>query len=626
MSTTDCNLPLPIKTFLEPNEIWTLPQHRLKARRTNLIPTICFYNGSFAPIHAGHVNVLQSAKQYIDSLGTHELLAAYMSPSHSEYLAAKLNSTEFLSIGHRLAMIHLAVENLDWVMVDLYETFQTRATRLGIIMDGFMKRVRSQLPDGNEIDVFWLKGEDALRFPPMEIATRLGFQHLYVLNRNSNEKTAGSNQDKRENQWQKKWTCSSFPERFHLFKATDLNLSSTAIRRCASEASVTHEQLQLCTHLDNITSYILRHHLWCSRKDAMPLDVSSAPVFSYKIEDLTPESLSEMVSKSSNVPVEIVSYESERIGEGKGWGGPIYRLFNIQYSSVLDNSLPSSMILKLSTGIWNGHVASSEPEFYLNLAPRISHIQVPRFYYAARSADNPNASLLLLEDLSMTHKAIVQRLRFDDRTLCLLVATIATLHAEFFEHPILLTDAFAWLPSLNSVVNYYQPKYTQRINSKPYQRLLERKLSSKAVAYANGLSTYIPYLFQALSSERFSLAHGDFWKNNVLLQDDHPHRLVLLDWQTCCRANGLLDVAYFLRLLGSEQARSLEPQLLEIYHQTLIKYGISRYSLADIRKDYYSLALPYMFVFFVCWDANRRDKMSQTAFILEDIINYSGKP
>jgi hypothetical protein len=57
-------------------------------------------------------------------------------------------------------MIYLPIENLDWVMVDLFEIFQSYSTRLAVIMRAFISRVHSQLSDGTQIDVFWLKGDD----------------------------------------------------------------------------------------------------------------------------------------------------------------------------------------------------------------------------------------------------------------------------------------------------------------------------------------------------------------------------------------------------------------------------------------------------------------------------------
>jgi len=215
-------VPMSIKTLLEPNDIRILPQHRLKVPQTNLIPAIFFYNGTFVPIHAGHLSVLEDAKQYINNLGTHELLGAYISPSHSGYVAKKLSPEELIGAGHRLSMIYLAIENLDWVMVDLFEMFQPCKTSLSIVMEAFASRIRSQIPDGTRIDIFWLKGEDALfHTRSSDHLIRLGFHTIYVLNRGCNENIANENnelisiQDYHGKRWQEIRTSSSFPEKYN---------------------------------------------------------------------------------------------------------------------------------------------------------------------------------------------------------------------------------------------------------------------------------------------------------------------------------------------------------------------------------------------------------------------------
>jgi nicotinic acid mononucleotide adenylyltransferase len=194
-----------VNSSFEGNDINILPQHRLKIRQTNLIPAICFYNGSFVPIHAGHVNVLEEAKRYINNLGTHELIAR------------KLKPEEIVGVGHRLSMIHLAVEHLDWVMIDLFETFQPSSTYLYVIMEAFINRVRSQFVDGKQIDVFWLQGEDALKYmSPCDGIIRTGFHSIYVINRGDNKKITNEEnfEDYYNQQWQYIRKLSSYPERY----------------------------------------------------------------------------------------------------------------------------------------------------------------------------------------------------------------------------------------------------------------------------------------------------------------------------------------------------------------------------------------------------------------------------
>jgi hypothetical protein len=158
-----------------------------------------------------------------------------------------------------------------------------------------------------------------------------------------------------------------------------------------------------------------------------------------------------------------------------------------------------------------------------------------------------------------------------------------------------------------------------------YTQLLESKVSHKAYAYAKALLTHIPHLFQTLTDEHYTLSHGDFWINNVFVHRDQSHRLVLFDWQTCCRANGLIDVVFLLRLLDSDRARLLEPGILDLYHQMLVKYGVSHYDASDIRDDYYSLALPFMFVIISSWKHLKDSKFNKVRMMLEDIVTYGKK-
>lgn len=198
-----------VKTLHRQEDIRILPTTRLKPRQTSLIPAVCFYNGSFVPIHAGHINVLEEAKNYIEKLGTHELLGAYISPSHSGYVRTKLKPDEYLSVGHRLRMIHLAIANLDWAMVDLYEAFQPQPTSLSTTMHAFMKRARSQLPGRELMEVFWLRGEDSMLYPSSDAPLSIGFHSVYVINRAD----SSAKENAIEKRWQMFRDCSSIPDR-----------------------------------------------------------------------------------------------------------------------------------------------------------------------------------------------------------------------------------------------------------------------------------------------------------------------------------------------------------------------------------------------------------------------------
>ncbi|CAF2482490.1 unnamed protein product [Rotaria sp. Silwood2] len=400
-----------------------------------------------------------------------------------------------------------------------------------------------------------------------------------------------------------------------------MNLSSSIIRACARNTSTTFEQLNLCIQLDKITTYIIQHQLWSTRSTM----ISALPVFPNDITELTPELLSFMLSAYSNSSIQVNSFMFEQIGVGKGWNGSLYRLYDIQYSPDSNDCLPSSLILKLSTGVWAGRVASIEPEFYAKLGPRVSNIDIPKCYYVARHPNSPKESLLLLEDLSIEYDPLGSKESLADSTLFLLIASIASVHAEFFNHPLLRQEMFAWLPSLNSTLTHYYSQYALKMADREFTQLLESRVSHEAYTYAQALVTHIPHLFQTLTDEHYTLSHGDFWINNIFLRRNQLHRLVLFDWQTCCRANGLIDIVFLLRLLDINRARSLELLLLELYHQTLVKYGVSHYEASVIRDDYYSLALPFMFVIISSLKFLKESKLNKLIMMLEDIVTYGKK-
>ncbi|UJR07840.1 hypothetical protein I4U23_012123 [Adineta vaga] len=617
------------RTLLEPTDIKILDQRRLKTPKTNLIPAICFYNGSFVPIHAGHLCVLEDAKNYIDKLGTHECLGAYISPSHSGYVAKKLKPAELIGAGHRLSMISLAIENLDWVMVDLNEIFQPSRISLRETMKAFVLRLHTQLPYGKNIDIFWLKGEDALFYTKSpDNLIQLGFHSIYVLNRRSSENikdTLISIQDHHEKCWQDKRNASSFPEKFHLVQSIHMNLSSSSIRACAQSISMTREQLQSCIQLDSVTDYIIQHQLWNTRSNLLLTSIPVLNTFPNDITELTPELLSNMLSTYSGSSIIVNSYRSDRIGVGAGWNGSVYRLHDIQYSHHNSDHFPSSMVLKISSGMWLSRIASIEPEFYWKLAPRISNIEIPKCYYIARHSHLLNEGLLLLEDLSIDYKPLPPKGSLQESTIFFLIASVASLHAEFFQHPLLQQDMFSWLPCLTSTITHYHTEYTRKMADQEHIQLLQSKLSSKAFTYAKALITHIPHLLQTLSNEHYTLAHGDFWTNNIFIGRNQSHRLVLFDWQTCCRANGLIDIVFLLRLLNDDQGRLIESRALDLYYQMLVKYGVSHYDLCSIREDYYSLALPFMVVILSCLSFVKPSKLTKIIMMLEDIATYGNK-
>ncbi|ETO04544.1 hypothetical protein RFI_32854 [Reticulomyxa filosa] len=70
---------------------------------------VIYYNGTFAPIHPGHVDTMKTAKSYLEQNGF-RVLGVYLSPCWNGYLRNKMShyGNAFISHLHRLQMCELA--------------------------------------------------------------------------------------------------------------------------------------------------------------------------------------------------------------------------------------------------------------------------------------------------------------------------------------------------------------------------------------------------------------------------------------------------------------------------------------------------------------------------------------
>lgn len=69
-------------------------------------------DGSFNPVHRGHVEVTLAAKKYVESEG-YNVVSLYMSPKHDEWLQKKFQNKpgeQIIPGEHRLAMVRQAVQ------------------------------------------------------------------------------------------------------------------------------------------------------------------------------------------------------------------------------------------------------------------------------------------------------------------------------------------------------------------------------------------------------------------------------------------------------------------------------------------------------------------------------------
>lgn len=111
------------------------------------------------------------------------------------------------------------------------------------------------------------------------------------------------------------------------------------------------------------------------------------------------------------------------------------------------------------------------------------------------------------------------------------------------------------------------------------------------------------------------LTHNDFRPDNMMFATPAGGRPVtVLDWQSFAYGVGATDVAYFLAgALAPDVRRAAEPELLNLYHRTLVAEGVRGYGADQLARDYarggYLLFLTAFFAAMIVTQTPRGDDM-----------------
>ncbi len=101
------------------------PLHKISLRLSSLDAddnrpvVVLLMTGSFNPIHRGHIESMDIARQELESRG-YFVAGGYMSPSHDSYVSQKLGDQALPAL-QRLELCHLATTDSDWLMASGWE-------------------------------------------------------------------------------------------------------------------------------------------------------------------------------------------------------------------------------------------------------------------------------------------------------------------------------------------------------------------------------------------------------------------------------------------------------------------------------------------------------------------------
>ncbi len=337
-------------------------------------------------------------------------------------------------------------------------------------------------------------------------------------------------------------------------------------------------------------------------------------------EDLTPQWLTYALHLSGALPADtrIEASTWEEIGEERGFTGRVIRV-RTRDSSATGDDQPGhrqSLIAKLplaprigtaeeqgelsaTDATRDAHILRSARElhFYEELAPHCG-VAVPRSLFAAMDLVD-NRMVLLLEDLSgLRFGDVLTGCSVDDAAL--VVGSVARLHGMWWGRGLPMPWLAGWTGDHDAAQVRLQrnvarlPDHVISTFPEDIQTLLEW--------LAGGAYTRI---LDGLSAAPRTLIHGDLHLDNIAFRDSSAAaRPVITDWQTAGIGPAVVDLATCLSgtLDVADRGRT-EADLLAIYHDGLIEAGVSRYSRADLERDY-GLALVRQLAGVFGWLAN----------------------
>lgn len=131
----------------------------------NLPVAILLTTGGFAPIHQGHLDMMNLAKKHLENKG-YCVAGGYFSTSHDDYVLSKYNSSINIAAESRIELINDFIDDYGWLMSDPWEAlFAPGAVNFTIVVDRLEKYLQKHLHHlGIKFKLFYVFGSDNYDF------------------------------------------------------------------------------------------------------------------------------------------------------------------------------------------------------------------------------------------------------------------------------------------------------------------------------------------------------------------------------------------------------------------------------------------------------------------------------
>ncbi len=147
---------------------------KLKEERNTKPLVVLLTSGCFAPVHDGHIAMMETAKQEMEAQG-YAVVGGFFSPAHDEYVSTKGDDARRLTIAHRVLLLDKVLQSKDWLNVDPWAArfiptdinFTDTIQRLEHYMNAHIK---TEQP----IQVAYVCGADNIQFTKTFVRNGLG--------------------------------------------------------------------------------------------------------------------------------------------------------------------------------------------------------------------------------------------------------------------------------------------------------------------------------------------------------------------------------------------------------------------------------------------------------------------
>lgn len=141
----------------------TTPTHKLilptQSKTKNIV---LLATGAFAPLHEGHIAMMEAAKQACEEQG-YFVMGGYLSPSHDIYLNRKIENTT--SAAERVFFAQQTIQHHPWLMIDPWEAiYNSFEVTYSTVISRLKSYLEKHISSSDAIKVAYVFGSDNAAF------------------------------------------------------------------------------------------------------------------------------------------------------------------------------------------------------------------------------------------------------------------------------------------------------------------------------------------------------------------------------------------------------------------------------------------------------------------------------